>query len=110
MNEDGLQLLGGGDPTLLVLPEVEGDPAAEPLEVAMPVEEGHVEAARAPLDVEADAFEAEEHGVLDGAGHRVDLGLPLEHLEALVGEKIAHLPGHPLHAFEFRHAVPPSGF
>ena len=88
--------------------EVEGDAAAEPLEVLVPVEEVDLEPpGGALLAEEADALETEERGVEDRAGHAEDLGVGLEDVELLLGQEIAHLPGGPFHAFELGHVIPP---
>ena len=68
-------------------PRLKAMPAAEPFEVLVPVEEGHLELPPAFfLTVEADAFEAEEHGIHRSTGRREDLRFGLEDLELLVRE------------------------
>jgi len=74
----------------------------------VPVEEGHLELPlRVPFAIEPDALKTDEHRIHDGAGKREHLRLSLEDLELFVGKEVAHLLGHPFHAFELSHEISP---
>lgn len=103
-DDDRLELLDRRDEAGLAPAQVERDASRKTLQVLVPIEEKDLELARGVfLAEEPDALEAEEAGVEDRPGHAVNLGVGLEDVELLFGQKISHLPRGPLDSFELGH-------